>query len=258
MSETALLLTCEHGGARVPARYRALFRSRAARAALRSHRGSDHGALRLARALRRSFGAPLYHSDVTRLLVDLNRSVGHPELFSEFSRRLDPAERADLLDRHYFPHRNGVESWIDAQIRSGRRVVHIGVHSFAPRLGREVRQADLGLLYDPGRAFEVELCRAWKGSIQALDPALRVRRNYPFLGKANGLVTHLRRRFGAEQYIGVELELNQALFTEPGAERQLRELIVESLGAALEELRLAARGTSGRPDRSKRCSTRST
>jgi len=240
MSQPALLLTCEHGGARVPERYRALFRSQAAGAALRSHRGSDHGALGLARALRRSFGAPLYYSDVTRLLVDLNRSVGHPELFSEFSRRLSPAERADLLARHYFPHRNAVESWIDGQVRRRRRVVHVGVHSFAPRLRGEVRRADLGLLYDPGRASEVELCGAWKGSICTLDPALRVRRNYPFLGKANGLVTHLRGRFGAEQYIGVELELNQALLTRPGVERHLRAIIVESLRAALKELHVAA------------------
>jgi predicted N-formylglutamate amidohydrolase len=208
--------------------------------------------------MRRYFGAPLYHSGVTRLLVDLNRSVGHSELFSEFSRRLDPAERADLLARHYFPHRNEVESWIDGQVRRGRRVVHVGVHSFAPHVRGEVRRADLGLLYDPGRASEVELCRAWKGSIQALDPTIRVRRNYPFLGKANGLVTHLRRRFGADQYIGVELEINQALLTERGAERRLEGLVAESLRAALGDLPVAARGTSGRPDRSKRSSIRST
>jgi predicted N-formylglutamate amidohydrolase len=240
MSKRVLLLTCEHGGVRVPARYRALFRSRAARAALQTHRASDHGALELARALSSSLGAPLYHSNVTRLLVDLNRSLGHPALFSEFSRRLDRAGRADLLERHYFPHRDTVESWIEEQVRRRRQVVHIGVHSFAPRVRGQVRQADLGLLYDPGRASEVELCRAWKAAIEALGPTLRVRRNYPFLGKADGFVTHLRAHFGPKQYIGIELELNQALLARPGAKRRLAGLIAGSLTVALG--RLGARG----------------
>ena len=233
MRKRVLLLTCEHGGARVPARYRALFRSRAARAALQTHRGSDHGALELARALHRSLGAPLYHSSTTRLLVDLNRSLGHPALFSEFSRRLEPDERADLLARHYFPHRDAVESWIDQEVRHRHQVLHIGVHSFAPRVLGEVRHADLGLLYDPRRAPEMELCRAWKASLCALDPTVRVRRNYPFLGKANGFVTHLRALFGPHQYIGVELELNQAVLALPGAHRRFTRLIAESLTAAL-------------------------
>ena len=110
-----VLLTCEHGGAEVPAKYRGLFRSRAAQSALRSHRGSDHGALWLAKTLQRSLRAPLLASTVTRLLVDLNRSLGHPQLFSEFSRPLDPAARVSLLESLYYPHRDRVESWIREQ-----------------------------------------------------------------------------------------------------------------------------------------------
>ena len=49
LSDTRLLLTCEHGGNRIPPEYRALFRG--ATAALASHRGWDPGALALARRL---------------------------------------------------------------------------------------------------------------------------------------------------------------------------------------------------------------
>jgi hypothetical protein len=40
-------------------------------------------------------------------------------------------------------------------------------------------------------------------------PAFRVRRNYPYLGGSDSLVTHLRRVHGERAYAGVELEVNQ-------------------------------------------------
>lgn len=229
MSVDALLLSCEHGGARVPPPYRFLFESRAARRALRGHRGCDLGALSVARSLSRALGAPLHASTVTRLLVDLNRSVGHPRLFSEFSKRLDAGERARLLERHYFPHRDAIESWIDERSRGARRVVHVGVHSFAPRLDERVRQADVGLLYDPSRKAERSFCTDWQSALREADPGLRVRRNYPYLGKADGLVTYLRRAFPETRYVGIELEVNQALVSTRPGQRRIARLIASSL-----------------------------
>jgi predicted N-formylglutamate amidohydrolase len=234
MKAQALVLTCEHGGAQVPTEYRYLFASMAARTALQSHRGCDHGALRLARSLQRALQAPLYASTVTRLLVDLNRSIGHPSLFSEFSKGLDPAERAVLLEEHYYPHRNAIESWIDAQTRRGHRAVHIGVHSFVPRVNGRIRTADVGILYDPSRPAERTFCDRWKSTLQAADPDLRVRRNYPYLGKSDGLVTHLRQVFGPRDYIGIELEANQALLLTSQGQRRAARSLTASLCALAE------------------------
>lgn len=220
MTHRPLILSCEHGGARVPAAYRHLFASKAARTVLESHRGSDFGALRLARSLSLSLAAPLYASSVTRLLVDLNRSTGHPRLYSEFSKRLGPAERDALLQRHYFPHRDRVESWIERQAAAGSQVLHIGVHSFAPRVDGEQRSADVGLLYDPARSAERVFCARWKGGLSVLEPDLRVRRNYPYLGKSDGFVSYLRQQFAPRAYLGIELEVNQGLLgTRRGAQR---------------------------------------
>ncbi|MGB5265919.1 MAG: N-formylglutamate amidohydrolase [Polyangiales bacterium] len=233
MSKRILLLTCEHGGARVPPAYVPLFQSSAARTALESHRGSDHGALGLARSLQQSLGAPLVASTVTRLLVDLNRSVGHPQLFSELSRGLGREERAKLLASHYFPHRDRIESWIEAQVRRGHCVLHIGVHSFTSRTDGTVRRADVGLLYDPSRFGERSFCSDWKAALESVDSSLRVRRNYPFLGKADGLVTHLRAAFGPRRYLGIELEANQALLATPTGRRRAARSISMSLGRTL-------------------------
>jgi predicted N-formylglutamate amidohydrolase len=233
MKAQALVLTCEHGGAQVPPEYRHLFASKAARSALQGHRGCDHGAVRLARSLQHALRAPLYASTVTRLLVDLNRSVGHPRLFSEFSKGLDPAERRGLLEEHYYPHRNAIERWIDAQVRRGHRVVQIGVHSFAPRANGRIRTADVGILYDPSRAAERAFCIRWKSALGATDPGLRVRRNYPYLGKSDGLVTHLRQVFGPRDYVGIELEANQALLRTPQGQQRAARSLTASLHALL-------------------------
>ena len=93
----------------------------------------------------------------------------------------------------------------------GRRVIHISSHSFTPVLDGEVRRADVGLLYDPRRRGEVELCARWKAALCAIAPALAVRRNYPYAGKGDGLTSYLRTRFPPGAYVGIELEVNQAI-----------------------------------------------
>jgi hypothetical protein len=44
-----------------------------------------------------------------------------------------------------------------------------------------------------------------------MDPALRVRRNSPYPGSIDDLCTWLRWRHPTDRYVGVELEINQAL-----------------------------------------------
>jgi predicted N-formylglutamate amidohydrolase len=223
-----LLVTCEHGGNQVPRRYARVFRGWERR--LATHRGFDLGALLMARQIARSFHAPLVASTVTRLLVDLNRSAGHRDIHSRASRRLSRDERDGVLRRHYLPYRARVEALVAGAIGRGRRVIHVSSHSFTPRLHGEVRRADVGLLYDPARAGERSLGARWRAAFKRAAPELRVRRNYPYLGKLDGLTSHLRRRHPPEAYVGIELELNQALVV--GAKSRwtrLRASVIESL-----------------------------
>jgi predicted N-formylglutamate amidohydrolase len=230
-----LILTCEHGGNRVPRRYRAAFAGWERR--LASHRGYDVGALQYARDFARAFRAPLLYSTTSRLLVELNRSLGHPQLFSARTRRLAPNERQHLVERYYLPYRRAVEARIRSALQRGRRVVHLSCHSFTPRLGAVLRKADIGVLFDPGRAGEAALCGAWRRALLACEPRLRVRRNYPYRGSADGLTTSLRRRFPEGRYLGIELEVSQK-FPRGDARRwrRVRGLLVASFGKALASL----------------------
>jgi len=203
VASDSFLVTCEHGGNRIPTRYRALFHGQAA--LLGTHRGYDPGALVMARQLARALHAPLVTATVSRLLVDLNRSIGHPRIFSAASRAAPLAVRARIVEQHYVPYREQVERLVRRSVSRGRRVIHISSHSFTPELDGNVRRADVGLLYDPKRVGEVALASRWKAALEQAAPELRVRRNYPYAGKGDGLTSHLRLRYSPALYVGIEL-----------------------------------------------------
>ncbi len=226
------LITCEHGGNRIPPRYRHLFRGH--EGLLQTHRGYDPGGLTMAKDLAGAFQAPLFVATISRLLIDLNRSIGHPRLYSEATRHAPVGVRREILEAHYLPYRNRVEAHIAGEVAKGRCVIHISSHSFTPVLDGEVRNADIGLLYDPGRAAEARLCRDWQAALKSCAPEIRVRRNYPYAGKSDGFTAYLRRQFAAGTYVGIELEVNQQQVLQGGhGWRRLRKAIISALQAAI-------------------------
>jgi predicted N-formylglutamate amidohydrolase len=176
---------------------------------LDSHRGLDYGALEVARAFGTRLGVVPFTATTTRLVVDLNRSSYHPNVFSEYTRVLTREQRVAAMAAHYWPYRNAVESAVDRAVAAGRAVLHVSSHSFTPVLHGHVRHCDLGFLYDPAHSGEVHFIDAWYEAVRAAAPDLALRRNYPYRGTSDGLVTHLRRRHGERVYAGVELEVNQ-------------------------------------------------
>lgn len=229
---TGLVLSCEHGGHEVPAAFAALFEGH--EALLASHRGWDPGTLELAQQMAGELGAPLYAATTTRLLVDLNRSIGHRELFSALVARLSRSELAGIVDAHYRPHRDAIEHDIAGRIAAGQRVVHVALHSFVPVLGGRVRHADVACLYDPKRVGEASLTQRWLAALGRRQGRLALRRNYPYRGSSDGLTKHLRERFDTRDYVGIELEVNQR-FVDQGGEawEQLRSDLIASLAEAM-------------------------
>ncbi len=200
-----ILLTCEHGGNDVPSEYQHLFES--AHHVLETHRGWDIGILPFAEQMARVLQAPLISSTVSRLLVELNRSLGHPSLFSEFSERLPKEARQELLEKYYFPHRETVAEAVKNALEYGR-VFHITVHSFTPELNGQVRNADITFLYDYRHKSEKRLSELWQAEIEK-EIGVKVRRNYPYRGHTDGLTSALRKHWAEEDYVGICIEVNQ-------------------------------------------------
>ncbi|WP_242928156.1 N-formylglutamate amidohydrolase [Pontibacter vulgaris] len=226
-----LLLTCEHGGNRIPEKYTSLFLGK--EDLLNSHQGWDPGALDLYFELEDLADESIY-AETSRLLVELNRSLHHPKLFSVATKPLPIQEKASIIQHYYQPYRQQVEEMVDRLLAAGNQVLHLSVHSFTPVLDGEERNADIGLLFDPVRKQEQLFCKQWKQQLKHLANELRVRFNYPYQGKADGLTTYLRKKYSPVKYSGIELEVNQKFPLGHDQDwKQLKQTIKTSLAALL-------------------------
>lgn len=145
-----------------------------------------------------------------------------------------PAELREAIRRRYYePYRREVEGLVERACDAGIRVVHVSSHTFTPVLRGNVRRADVGLLYDPRRREERSLCERWQRSLRARRPNWIVRRNYPYLGRSDGLTSYLRRRFGDRHYTGIELEVNRKRVVGDALPAADRAALVDALREAL-------------------------
>jgi predicted N-formylglutamate amidohydrolase len=225
-----LILSCEHGGNEVPEEYRAVFASPLARQHLNSHRGWDPGALEAAQWFAHQLNSPLYFSRTTRLLVDLNRSIGNHQLFSRFTSSLGSEMQQSILDRYYLPYRSEVQDGIVSAIDRGFRVIHLSMHSFTPVFHGVRRSVEIGLLFDPSREMENSICIEWQQRLRARETKMRVELNQPYLGTDDGFTTSLRRLFKDADYAGIELEINNRLMRRrPQNRLRLLATILESM-----------------------------
>jgi len=204
----SFLLTCEHASCAVPSWLCDSFK--VPKDVLNSHRGWDPGAFavyqELASRLHPGFMAA---GDCTRLAIELNRSAHHPSLFSSWARILPSVLQDRLRNEVWQPFRSSTLQYAQQILKQRNTIVlHLSVHSFTPILNSVVRNAEIGLLYDPTRPAEKEVALRWQSTLREMRPDLYIRRNYPYQGKADGHVTNLRKVLGP-RYLGFEIELKQ-------------------------------------------------
>jgi predicted N-formylglutamate amidohydrolase len=218
------IISCEHASNRIPARYRGLGLSSRA---LDTHIAWDPGAREIARACARVFHCSCHEGQHSRLLIDLNRSLHHPRVIANESAGIpipgnvdiSKQERDRRIELYYAPYRDAVVSEIRRIVRKHGRCVHISVHSFTSQLLGSQRKADIGLLYDPRRRGEKVQC-AWMAE-HLRTMGYHVRFNYPYRGVNDGFTTANRRVFAPQEYLGVEIEVNQKLLLDPTSIRRV-------------------------------------
>ena len=125
---------------------------------------------------------------------------------------LERNERELLFQKYFQPYREKVENAVDEIIYKGKPVLHVSVHSFSSVKRGKTRNADIGLLYDPARKVEKDICAFIVKLFKKKEKvALKVRRNYPYRGKTDGFTSYLRRKYAEKFYAGIEIEINQGL-----------------------------------------------
>ncbi|CAN5377005.1 N-formylglutamate amidohydrolase [soil metagenome] len=226
-----MVLTCEHAGNKIPDAYLQHFGK--AGEILKTHRGYDPGALDIFMYLKdlADFSGS---QDISRLLIEMNRSRHHPALFSEFTRDLSSEIKRDLIEKFYLPYRGEAEKFIKDRVIEGEKVLHISIHTFTPVLDGEVRNADVGILYDPGSINEKAISKRIKRNLNILKPNLKVRFNYPYAGTADGFTTYLRKILPVNYY-GIEIEVNQKFTHNNKTDKNLKEAIHAGLIKLLEQ-----------------------
>lgn len=226
-----LIISCEHAVNTVPKAYSELFLGQDE--ALNSHRGIDFGALEVAQHFSQAFNCDFTQATVTRLLIDCNRSLNNPQCFSEMTSPLPADIKQSIIDEYYLPFRQETHRLIEKAVARGEQVLHLSIHSFTPVLNEQVRQTEIGFLYDPQRPAEKNWASAWKNKLNEDHQAYRVRMNYPYLGTSDGHTFALRKVFDDNCYAGLEIEMNQALMMERAPRQALTMALTSSLQSLL-------------------------
>lgn len=211
----ALLISCEHASNAIPKEYVPCFSH--SRKLLSTHQGWDIGALTLYQRLCKKHWVSMHAAAKwSRQLVDLNRSLHHPKLFSSELSTLSKNQKSDIIKKYYLPYRTRIIDFIKVHYKNKLSVLHLSIHSFSPQLNGRERQCDLGLLYDPKSAEEKLISHRFKAAIQQINSSLTIRMNYPYLGIADGLTSFIRKQIPRPFYAGIEIEMNQKHFDAQG------------------------------------------
>lgn len=203
-----LVFSCEHATSHMPPKWGS--RLGFSRQFLQSHRGVDKGAAWLAKQLAHYCKSPLLLGKVSRLLIDLNRSASNGQRWHLRAERLSLSEKAEIAQTYYEPHWQQVAlACLQAMLNHGQ-VLHLGIHSFTPVFKGQVRQVDIGILYDPSYPKERALALRLLRDLRRALPTLSIYANQPYSGREDGMTTTFRRTFAGNCYMGIEVEVNQA------------------------------------------------
>jgi predicted N-formylglutamate amidohydrolase len=152
----AFILVCDHASNTIPPAWGDLGLGEADR---ERHIAWDPGALPVAQRLSALLDAPLFHAEVSRLLLDMNRAPGSPTLIVEESegtpvpgnRAISAEERERRLELFYYPYHAALSQLVESHAE--RRPALVAVHSFTPVYHGETRPWALGVLFDEDRVL---------------------------------------------------------------------------------------------------------
>jgi predicted N-formylglutamate amidohydrolase len=204
---------------------------------METHWAIDLGARALTLDLARRLGAPAVLARFNRLLCDANRPEQAPDLCRpeveghtlSFNREVDETERERRLARFHRPY----HARIDQMLRESRPQLLFSVHTFTPRYLDQVREVQLGVLFDLHDALGARLATL-------LEPTgLVVEQNAPWSGKA-GLAYSPDRHGRAAGIPYLELEVRHDLLTTPDRVTAIGAAVAEALRAMAEDPQLRA------------------
>lgn len=223
-----MVLTAEHASNYVPKHYKPLFGRKTN--LFNTQQAFDQGADYLCKQLEMYLGCPMFLGNISRLIIDLNRTIDSRSLFSTFSKKLKPIEKQLIINHYYRPYVNSILLNMQHYQSISYRIVHISIHTCSSHVMSRKGPCDLGIIYDSKRKSEKIFAEMLSRSLQSFDPSIKIKSNYPFKGHSKGLTNYFRLIFQEQRYIGVELQINHELMQSATDKKWIRALLQASLG----------------------------
>ena len=150
---TPMLLLCDHASRRVPL---ALGDLGLEASSFDRHIAYDIGAESVSQRLSTSLDAPLVAAGFSRLVIDLNRPVGHQEsIVKEIdathipaNRDLNETAKRQRISELFKPYHDAVDRALARLWERGTPPAILSVHSFSPDYGDTPRPWDIGVLWN--------------------------------------------------------------------------------------------------------------
>lgn len=204
-----VVLSCEHASLRLPEPWAW---PAADHWLVGSHWSFDLGIADLVRRIADRTGWPAVLSRFSRLLVDPNRGLDHPDLFRtdaegrvvHLNAGLSDADRERRIERYHRPYHRA----LDEVLAAAEGASLCSMHSFTPVYHGRRRTVEIGVLFDKDEDTARELAQ------QLDDAGWHVRLNEPYSGRA-GMMFAADEHASRYGRIGVEFEFRQDLLLDP-------------------------------------------
>lgn len=150
-SDSPYIFICDHGNNAIPI---ALAKLGLDDENLRKHIAYDLGALQVATLLAKRFNAPLIWQNYSRLVVDCNRQLDHPQLIPLLSDHIMIPGNKGFLEKDYrrrvsaifLPYHDQIRQIIEARCDRNLETTLISIHSFTPIMDNYERPWHIGVL----------------------------------------------------------------------------------------------------------------
>jgi predicted N-formylglutamate amidohydrolase len=227
-SSSPYVLVCDHASARIPRALAALGLPEQER---KRHIAWDIGAAALARGLAAALDGWLILQNYSRLVIDCNRTLGHPSSIVTHSEdceiprnlALSAQQAAERAARIFEPYHARIRAELDARATKQQKAVLVFVHSFTPVFHGVSRPWHAGVLYHEDTRLALPLLLALRR-----EPGLVVGDNEPYAASPvgdYGLIEHGERR--GLPY--VELEVRQDLLGDAPSQQAWAERLARLL-----------------------------
>ena len=227
-SEARFVLLCEHACSHLPEGLGTL--------GMEPHVGSTHvawdiEALTIARRLAVILGAPLVYPTASRLVLDCNRALDHPDLIvseTEFGAvpgnlNLAPGERERRIAEIHRPFHQAVDDILAKRRARNLRSWLISIHSFTPIFRGRARPWHFGLIYggDGRLALQLRTALIAVGEIQ-------IALNQPY-SPLDGVYYSLARHGEANGLPCVMIEIRDDLIRTPADQERIARHLADAL-----------------------------